>query len=437
VVPAPVESGAEAAMVSGDAGQDATVEAGPRSESGSVDSAVDSLVDSSTDGSAPEPSLFALDNTRFAFDLYHALTQNDATPNLLFAPYSISLALAMTYAGAGGQTARQMESVLHYELPPARLHEAFKATDLALASRNGQGLTLTLADSLWTEQSTTLLQSFANTLTNDYGAGPHAVDFIGAPDASRMAINQWISSQTAQQIPNLLPPGSVTTDTRVVVTNAIYFDGLWANGQFNAADSHNGPFTRLDGSTAMVGIMSPGGATKLSYAETSDYQAVELAYAGNATSMVLLLPAVGRFGAIESTLSEELYTQLVSALSQTWVVLSMPKFTLQPGAINLAAVLTNLGMSDAFRKGVADFSGMTSAPIGSIYLAQVVHQAFVAVDERGTRATAATAATLGWYGSAWVPDEVDMTINRPFFFFLRDISTGAVLFVGRVTDPSR
>jgi len=445
LAPGCVDPQSSPASPGGSSGVGTQTEAGLPSDAGEQRAIVDAPPDlsaeaspdvSAEDSAAGDSLLLAADNTRFAFDVYQSLSQTDATTNFLFAPYSISLALAMTYAGAAGETATQMASVLHFELPPPRLNQAFQAIDVALASRNGQGLTLTVADSLWVDTSFPLLQPFVGTLTTDYGGAPHAVDFVDSPDTARAAINQWISTETSPQIPSLLAPGSITSDTRVALANAIYFDGAWSIA-FNGADSGDRAFTRLDGSTVSVRMMTPGSALPLSYAETSEYQAVEIPYSGGATAMVLLLPAVGQFSAVESGLNEDLFAGLTGALSRAPVVLVMPKFTLQPAPISLAAVLTNLGMSDAFTRGVADFSGMTAASNGSPWLDQVLHQAFVCVNEDGTLATAATAALLGWAGSAVVPDEVDMTIDRPFFFFIRDLPTGTVLFVGRVTDPSQ
>ncbi len=366
--PDAVDAGAQdGASASGDDGATA-------SDSEHVSPALDSGL--SSDASLPDPAALAASNTAFALDLYHALTGGDPTPNLAFAPYSVSVALAMAYSGAAGRTAAQMASALHFDLPGPRLHAAFKTTDLALASRGADAgaITLNVADSLWVDQSLPLMQPFVDTLSNDYGSPAQPVDFASSPDMARLAINQWVSGATSGNISDLFPAGSITPQTRVVLANAIYLDARW-----------------------------------------------------------LVLPATGQFGAFEPTLSGGFFEQLTASLGPANVVLTLPKFALTGASTSLRAALTSLGMIDAFQAG-ADFSAMTS---GNLRLEDVIQQTMVSIDEMGTKAAAATGATLGWYGAASYPDMVYVTINRPFFFIIRDIPTNTVLFVGRVTDPTQ
>jgi serpin B len=372
-----------------------------------------------------------LDNTRFAFDLYKALVQGNSD-NLFYSPYSVSLALAMTYAGAAGQTAQQMSQALHFTLPPAKLHRAFDALDLALASRAddamGQGLRLQVADSLWGDVSMTFRNPFLDTLAVDYGAGLRVADFAGAPEPSRLAINGWVSDRTNQKIPELLPVHSIDSPTRFVLVNAIYFNAPWAM-PFDPKATASVAFTRADGSTVQVDAMSSFTANFVGYAEGATWQAVEIKYADESTSMVVVLPQPGQFAAVEQGLTGDFVNSLLFSVVVN-LQLTLPKFTVYGPVVDLTPQLKALGMVDAFADG-ADFSAMTAE---AVKLKAVFHDAFVRVDENGTEAAAST-AVIG------IPvDAPSLTktvnVNRPFFFFVRDGETGVVLFVGRVMDPT-
>jgi serpin B len=416
----------------GGAGNDAAAgdDAGAGLDSASLPPTVDA--GSASEASLSDPAQLEAGNTMFAFALYHALTGKDPTLNLAFSPYSVSVALAMAYAGAAGSTATQMASALDFDLPAARLPAAFQAIDQDLASRGQSGLTLQVVDSLWVDQSLTLLQPFVDTLSNDYGAPPQAVDFLNAPDSARAAIDAWVSNATGGNIASLFPAGSITSQMRVVLADATYLDAGWLT-YFNGADTGSSPFTRLDGSVVQATTMG-NGAIPLPYAETGAYQAVEMPYVGGKTSMVVLLPAAGLFGAVEPALGSDLYQTLTGSLVQANVVLNFPKFALSGATTSLRPALTSLGMTDAFVRGAADFSALSTT---SLWLEDVIQQTNVAVDEMGTKATAATGASLGWYGSVTYPSMVYFKVDRPFFFFIRDIPTNTLLFVGRVTDPTQ
>jgi serpin B len=388
--------------------------------------------------SAADAAELSTDNLDFAFDLYPGVV-TDETTNEFYSPYSASLALAMTYAGAAGETATQMATALHFDLPPAALHPAFDALDLALASRakgqpgtNGQGFALNIADSLWGEQSLTFQKPFLDTLAVDYGSGLRLTDFAGAPEAARAAINGWVSQETDEKIPTLLPDGTITSDTRFVLVNAIYFDAAWAS-QFQATKTKNATFTRNDGTTVQASEMSQ--TALLTYQKGANYQAVELPYAGNQTSMVVVLPAAGQFASVEKGLSGTFASGVFSGLQAAGVTLSLPKFTIHAPTFSIAKRLQALGMTDAFNNEKANFTGMLSSTEGPLWLADVVQQAFVAVDENGTQAAAAT-AVIG-VGNAAPGLEATVDVNRPFFFIIRDIPTNTALFVGRVMDPTQ
>jgi serpin B len=383
---------------------------------------------------AADQATLTADNRKFAFSLYHELTAGDEASNVFYSPYSVSIALAMTYAGAQGTTAQQMASALDFELPPARLHAAFDALDLALASRaqgqsgaDGQPFQLNVVDSMWGDETLTFEQPFLDTLAVDYGAMIRTVDFLHAPDAARVTINDWVSSETSSLIQNLLPPGSIGSNTACVLVNAIDFSAGWA-APFAASSTQPGTFHRLDGSTTKPPMMSE--YLETTYASGSNWQAVALPYAGGTTSMVLIVPGAGQFTAVESALSGGFVQSVFTSLAFAGVTLSMPKFTIHGATVSLQTELKALGMVDAFSPSVANFSGMTKTPVS---VADVLQQAYIEVDESGTKAAAATAVTVILTSAP--STNVTLTVDRPFFALIRDNPTGTVLFVARVLAP--
>jgi serpin B len=373
-------------------------------------------------------------NTTFAFNLYQQIAAGNGTGNLFYSPYSVSIALSMTYAGAGASTATQIASALDFQLPPSTLHPAFDALDLQLASRaqgqagdNGQPFKLNVIDSLWADKTFTFQKPFLDTLAQDYGTGLRTVDFEGAPETARGAINRWVTDQTDKLIPQLLPDGSIDTATRFVIVNAIYFNAGWQR-PFTESATQPGAFTHLDGSQAQVPMMNE--SLEMGYASGANWQAAELPYAGGQTSMVIVLPRPGQLSQVEQGLEASFLSSVVSSLQTTAVALSMPKFSIKGATISLATELEKLGMIDAFEQAKANFSAMTQQ---SVFIKDVLHQAYVSVDENGTQAAAAT-AVIGETHSA-VQNSATMTVDRPFFFVIRDIPTGSVLFVGRVVRP--
>lgn len=365
-------------------------------------------------------------NNAFAWDLYG---QVSGTPgNVFYSPYSMSVALAMTYAGARTQTETAMAQAMHYTLPQARLHPAFNLLDQGLAGRaETGGFELHIVNRLWGQTGFTFLAAFLDTLAENYGAGLNLLDFQADPEGSRTSINDWVAAVTAQRIKDLIPSGAVDSSTRLVLTNAIYFKAHWLD-QFEPANTQDAPFTLLDGSQVTVRMMYQ--QTGYSYAAGADYQAVELPYEGDELSMVILLPAAGQFEAFEGTMTAERLAAIVAGLSPQEVGLSLPKFTFEWSA-GLADVLTALGMGIAFDPGSADFSGMSDT---ALFIQAVVHKAFVAVDEEGTEAAAATAVIAGLTAAPAEP--IILRVDRPFLFVIRDRVSGTLLFVGRVVNPS-
>jgi serpin B len=253
------------------------------------------------------------------------------------------------------------------------------------------------------------------------------VDYIHAAEASRQTINQWVSDQTEGKIKDLLPQGSINELTRLVLTNAIYFNAAWAS-QFEKAMTQNGPFHRLDGSTVTVPMMHQ--MKSFRYAEGADYQAVELPYDGNQLSMVIILPAADRFNSFEAGLDSVQVKDIIASLQSSQVNLAMPRFKIE-SEFGLKPALGSLGMAAAFSPDEADFSGMDGQK--DLYISDVVHKAYVSVDEAGTEAAAATGVIVG---TTSLPTNIkNVTLDHPFIFLIRDIPTGTILFLGRVMDP--
>jgi len=377
--------------------------------------------------SAAERSLVA-GNTQFAFELYRILHQQGG--NLFFSPYSISMALAMVYTGSHEKTEEQMASVLHFMLSQERLHIAFNALDLEV-TRRGERLAVTedekfqlhLANSLWVESEYKLIESYRKLLVVNHGAAAEPLDFANAPEASRQTINKWVSQETEKKIRELLPEESITSLTRLVLANAIYFRATWKE-RFNADFTSNSPFYLLDGRQVTVPMMEQ--ITPFPYTKISGVQAVELPYVGDEFSMVILLPAPGQFKTFAKSLTADRVAAILEHLSREMVQIYMPRFEFR-SSFRLSSALKDLGMKDAFILGQADFSGMTKSR--DLFLDDVYHQSIVSVDENGTFAAAGTAAAMP------MPIVPTVRLNRPFIFLIRDIETGTILFVGQVLDP--
>ena len=267
-------------------------------------------------------------NTTFAFDLYEALREDGG--NLFYSPYSISLALAMTYAGARGDTESQMADTLHFDLPQDSLHPTFNALDLEIASRgkddqdeDAGGFTLRIANAVWGQHDYQFQKMFIDLLAENYGAGVRPANFSEAPEESRVTINDWIAEQTEDKITDLIPKGIINTYTRMVLTNAIYFKAAWAL-PFYEGDTNKGPFHLLDGSEALVPMMR--NTEFFSYARMDGYQVVGLPYVGHEFSMTILLPDEGRFREFEDALDATLLERVLGDAERQYVTLVMPKF---------------------------------------------------------------------------------------------------------------
>lgn len=366
-------------------------------------------------------------NNAFALDLYSKLAE--AEGNLFFSPSSISTALAMTYAGARGDTADQMARVLHFQQTGQELHAAFHDLTAELQRRlNEKGNELNVANALWGQKGFDFLQGFIDLTRKYYGAGLHEVDYEGATEEARQTINAWVEKETKGKIKNLIPPGAINAQTRLVLTNAIYFFGKWAV-EFDQKNTKDAPFTLMGGDTIEVPMMNRTG--DYWYMENEAIQALQLPYVDNAASMVIFLPKTNDgLPDLEAALSAEMYNNLTRNLRRQKVVVTIPKFTMT-SQFSLRSTLSAMGMKDAFT-GNADFSGMTGEK--NLCIDNVIHKAFVDVSEKGTEAAAATAVTMRATSAVRQPPQL-FRADHPFLFVIRDGKTGGILFMGRVMDP--
>jgi serpin B len=370
----------------------------------------------------------------FGADLYGWLTREAG--NIVISPASVAIALAMTREGAGGTTATEMDAVLHNE-DPTGLATAMNGLSTALESRSGTfpgsdgedaEVLLSIANSLWAQDGLAFEQPFLDVLAEEYGAGVRVVDYEEDPEAARVDINAWVAGETSERIPELIPEGMITQDTRLTLVNAVYLLADWAL-PFTAEATADGPFTLDDGSPVTVPFMHQ--EAQFLYAEGDGWQAVQLPYVGDQLAMLVVVPEPGGLGVVEDGLAAGFLDEAVTGLADQRVVLTLPKWDTE-SHVQLRQALSELGMPTAFSDG-ADFSGMTTE--AELAVQDVVHQANITVDEKGTEAAAATAVVVG-VTSAPVDEPVVVTADRPFLFVLRDVETGAILFLGRVVDPS-
>ena len=378
-------------------------------------------------------------NSAFAFDLYQNLRVADG--NLFYSPYSISLALAMTYAGAKGETERQMADTLRYLLSQDKLHPAFNALDTELASRgegaqgkDDEGFRLNIANAVWGQEDYDFLESFLDVLAENYGAGVRPADFQNAPEQSRITINDWVAERTEDRIKDLIPRDVIDELTRMVLTNAIYFNAAWLY-PFTKSSTVSRPFHLLDGSEVDVPMMRQ--TERHGYAEGDGYQAVDLPYYGNELSMTILMPDSGRFREFEESLDAAFVSGILGDIERRGVELTMLKFEFE-STFRLTETLKEMGISNAFDNNASDFSGMdgrscVAGDLPCLLISAVIHKAFVSVDEKGTEAAAATGVVVKTESE--FGEVKTVMVDRPFIFLIRDRATDAILFLGRIEDP--
>lgn len=369
-------------------------------------------------------------NTAFACDLYKQLRSEP--DNLFISPLSISMALGMCWAGAAGSTETQMSDALHLSLSQQRYHHAANALDLALESRGSHSesasmpFALTNVNALWAALDFTFRADYLDVLARNYGAGVQRLDFASRPDESRITINSWVEERTNDRITDLLPQGSITPTTAMVLTNAIYFRAQWAF-PFDPTNTLSQSFS-LPGEE-QISVPTMQQTLHANYIATTEYQAIELPYKGEELAMVVVLPA--DLASFEANLDVADLGAITQAMVSSEVEVSLPRFAYTSSSLSLTKSLQNMGMTAAF-SSAADFSGISDKH--NIFISEVLHKAFVAVGEQGTEAAAATAVIIARLARP-NPQSKVMAVNRPFFFFIRDVATGTILFMGRINDP--
>jgi serpin B len=371
-------------------------------------------------------------NTEFAVDLYGKLRTREG--NVFFSPYSISTALAMTCGGARGGTENQMAQTLHFSLPPDKLHSAFAAmeTNLNAVQQKGQ-IKLAVANSLWPQVGYEFLPEYLALCQKYYDTSITPVDYKGHTETARKTINDWVEARTNRKIVELLKPGVLDTSTRLVLVNAIYFKGKWVS-QFETNRTENQPFHISSDKTIDAHLMRQ--THDFHYAEFPSLQVLELPYVGDDLSMIVLLPReVGGLGNLEAGLTAENLTAWTAHLESQEVQVFLPKFK-SISEFSLSGTLATLGMTDAFIYGQADFSGMDGRK--DLFIGDLIHKAFVEVNEEGTEAAAATAVVMLAGAAPLNPRPIPVfRADHPFLFLIRDNRDGSILLLGRVIDPTK
>jgi serpin B len=372
---------------------------------------------------AADISQLVADNNAFAFDLYHQIA-SEHDGNLIFSPYSISQAFAMLYAGARGDTEQQIAEVLHFSLPQDRLHPAFNALDLKLIQSAAveNKAELTPSSAIWAQRGSNFGDAYLATLATEYGAGIHTLDFQSSPDASRQQINQWVNDETNGRITELLPDGAVDAGTRMLLVNALYFNADWSI-PFIPELTGNGTFHRLDGTTLNASMMVEYDGYR-PYADGDGWQAVELAYQGS-ISMMIMLPESGQFPEFEQSLDAALLQAIHTSLREESILtLGVPRWEFR-SSFDASSALQNLGMVLPFSSS-ADFTGVTTSD--DLFVTGLIHEASIAVGEEGEPFELAAEPPV---------DPIEMIVDRPYIFAIYDTDTSAILFLGRVLDPSQ
>lgn len=369
---------------------------------------------------------FIEDNNAFAIELYEQLAKEDG--NIFFSPYSISTALAMTYAGARGNTEKEMSKVLHFNLSQNELHKEFSELSSHFVQiQNIGNIELNIANALWIQKNYNILDSFLNINTKYYNANLFYVDFINATDEAVQEINDWAEEHTKNKIKDILKKEDLHPLTRLILTNAIYFKGDWEY-KFDKELTKELPFWKNENKKMMIPMMYQKGNFK--YSKNEDYQMLELPYTGKELSMLILLPnEIDGLSRLEKYLSYILFTYLNQFTHQKMVEVYLPKFE-STKRFGLKKKLEIMGMKDAF-SGMADFSGITRSK--KLFIHNIIHKAYVKVDEQGTEAAAATAVIMAEV--SYKQSTPIFKADHPFIFLIRDNETGSILFIGRIVDP--
>jgi serpin B len=389
-----------------------TPSAPPVDDSGATAEGIDSVIEA---------------NNQLALELYNQF--KDEEENIFFSPYSISTALAMTYEGARGQTAQEMQSVFHFPEEDSVRRPAMAAVYNQINQEDSK-YQLNTANALWAQEDYPFLNEYINLIDQYYGGRATNLDFIREAEKSRKTINDRVAQQTKDKILDLIPAGVLNELTRLVLTNAIYFKGQWLT-QFDEKDTQEEDFRVGPEKTIKIPMMSlTNGETEFDYLETEELQILEMPYNGEELSMLVLLPKEDDLAALEESLNLDNLNQWREMLNQQPVNVFMPKFTFETKYF-LKQDLQEMGMPTAFSMQ-ADFSGMDGTK--DLFISKVIHQAFVEVNEEGTEAAAATAVVIELKSVG--PSVAVFRADHPFIFLIQDSQSGNILFLGRVNNPS-
>lgn len=368
----------------------------------------------------------AADTNAFAVALYRQM--DDAPGNLFFCPYSIRTALLMTFAGAQGETARQMAEVLQVREPVSQVHESVQAWHASLNSKPDEqaGYQLHTANALWGQQGFMIRPAFVQQLNTFYGGGLREVDFAHALEEARQTINAWVETETEGKIVEFLKPKMLDASATLVLTNSVYFKGAW-EAPFDREKTTDAPFYLTRDESIAVPMMSQIMTTN--YGEDDALQVLELPYAGERLSMALVVPKqLDGLHQVEQQLSATFFPDLLRLLQPQKVMVTIPRWSME-AEVSLPDALRSLGMRDAFALPPADFSGITGGK--DVYISAVLHKAVLDVNEEGSEAAATTEVVMS-RGLRRYPEFV---ADRPFLLMVRDRLTGGMLFLGRVVNP--
>jgi serpin B len=366
-------------------------------------------------------------NNRFAIELFRAVDHSDPGKNQFLSPFSISTAMAMTFEGARGQTRSQMASVLHLDMSDDLRQHGFSALMTETSAAPQKQYRLSVANALWVNKGFPLSAKFTCDIQSFYGGAATPVDFAGAPRESLATINRWVEDKTAGKIQNLVHPDNIDAQTRLILTNAIYFKGQWARA-FRASATQPEDFHLDNGTTVKVPMMEQ--KARFAYAHLDGMAAIELPYKDNDLSLIAILPD-GEMKSFLAGLTLERIEAERKALRPAQVSLYLPKFKFETRYL-LEDLLRGQGMTDAFDEEKADFSGMTGNR--DLYIGHVIHQAFIDVNEEGSEAAAATAVVMEGKSMHFdIP--ATFRADRPFLFLIVHKATGSILFLGQVANP--
>ena len=385
------------------------------------------------------------DQNTFVADFYRQLAKEDES-NLFYSPYSLYMAMAVVYAGAGGNTAAQFQEVMNIGATSDKFHGNLNSLDLTMLNdsvRPGEPgsedaswrPTLSVANGLWIQDGLEVRPEFLNTVTANYGIALQQLDFREAPDEAVTAINQWVDDTTQGKIKGAINRDSITEFTSLIVTNAIYFKGDWEE-QFEEANTTEQPFYLLDEMVVQVPMMFQ--SNDYGYRLGEGYTAVELPYRGNVFDLLVVMPDEGNFEAFEENLTGDRLQAITEHMGSDPVILRMPRFKLEY-SFSAKRGLQGMGLGDAFDRKRANFHPLAShlfgVPLKELWIEDAVQKAFIEVNEKGSEAAAATVISGGAITESIPPPPVVITIDRPFIFLLRHSRTGAILFMGRVLNP--